>query len=198
MEIIMTDVKPFVLDFDLVKGLCKSGKVKPIVRHVSNMVSQFSDSDAARKMVEEGDPALYEFYGLDLPEYAGALQFGTTTIYPGKVGDEYFMTKGHFHTILDTAEVYYGLSGHGMMMMETPEGEVSCLEVKPGDALYVPGRWAHRSINTGTEPLVMFFVYRSDAGHDYGTIESKGYRKLVVERDGNPTLIDNPKWSKVF
>ena len=33
-----------------------------------------------------------------------------------------------------------------------------------------------------------------DAGHDYGTIEEKGYRKLVVERDGRPAVIDNPKW----
>lgn len=192
----MADIKPFILDFDLISGFCKSGKVKPITRHVSNMISQFADSEAARKMAENGDPLLYEFYGLDLPEESGVLQFGTTTIYPGKVGEEYYMTKGHFHTILDTSEVYYGLSGHGMMMMETPEGEVSCVEVGPGDALYVPGRWAHRSINTGSEPFVMFFVYRSDAGHDYGTIETKGYRKLVVERDGKPVMIDNPKWKR--
>ena len=69
-------------------------------------------------------------------------------------------------------------------------------ELKPGDALYVPGRWAHRSINTGSEPLVMFFVYRGDAGHDYGTIEEKGYRKLVLEQDGKPVLVDNPKWKQ--
>ena len=104
------------------------------------------------------------------------------------------MPKGHFHTILDTSEIYYGLSGRGMMLMETPEGQVDWKEIGPGEALYVPGRWAHRSINTGTEPLVMFFVYRGDAGHDYGTIEEKGYRKLVVERDGRPAVIDNPKW----
>ena len=110
------------------------------------------------------------------------LQFGTTKLYPGKVGDEYYMTKGHFHTILDTSEVYYCLSGQGGMLMETPEGEVDWKEMKPGDALYVPGRWAHRSVNTGSEPLVMFFVYRGDAGHDYGTIETKGYRKLLVEK----------------
>ncbi len=192
----MSDIKPFVLDFDLLTGLCKSGKAQPTCRHLSNMITQFADADAARTLVAEGDPLLYEFYGLDLPAEDGALQFGTTILYPGKVGDEYFMTKGHFHTLLDTAEVYYGLSGHGMMMMETPEGEVMCLEVHPGDALYVPGRWAHRSINTGDQPLIMFFVYRADAGHDYGTIESKGYRKLVVDRGGIPTQIDNPKWAQ--
>ena len=193
----MSDIKPFVLDFDLVSGFCKSGKVKPMQRRVSNMVSQFADEAAARALVENGDPLLYEFYGLDLPEDdPGVLQFGTTILYPGKVGQEYYMTKGHFHTILDTCEIYYCLKGHGAMLMETPEGDVDFKELRPGEALYVPGRWAHRSINLGDEPLVMFFVYRADAGHDYGTIEEKGYRKLVVEQDGKPTLVDNPKWKK--
>lgn len=190
----MADVKPFVLDFDLITGLCKSGKAEPIKRYVSNMASQFSDTQAAKALAEGENPLLYEFYGLDLPEEPGVLQFGTTVLYPGKVGDEYYMTKGHFHTILDTSEIYYCLSGSGMMLMETPEGEVDWKELKAGDALYVPGRWAHRSINTGDEPLVMFFVYRADAGHDYGTIEEKGYRKIVVERDGKPAVLDNPKW----
>ncbi|MEG1857402.1 MAG: glucose-6-phosphate isomerase family protein [Pseudoflavonifractor sp.] len=190
----MADVKPFVLDFDLLTGFCRSEKVTPIQRRISDMASQFADEAAAAALVAAGNPLLYEFYGLDLPEEPGVLQFGTTILYPGKVGDEYFMTKGHFHTILDTSEVYYCLAGDGMMMMETPEGEVQCREVHPGDALYVPGKWAHRSINTGTEKLVMFFVYRSDAGHDYGTIEEKGYRKLMADRHGVPTLIDNPKW----
>ena len=192
----MANVKPFVLDFDLLTGLCKSGKVQPIKRHVSDMTAQFADQAAAKALAEGDNPLLYEFYGLDLPEESGVLQFGTTTLYPGKVGEEYFMTKGHFHTILDTSEVYYCLSGQGMMLMETPEGEVDWKELKPGDALYVPGRWAHRSINTGSEPLVMFFVYRADAGHDYGTIEEKGYRKIVVEQDGKPAVLDNPKWQK--
>ena len=116
----MDSKKPFVLDFDLVEGFCKSGKVKPIARYVSNMVSQFADSAAAQELVDNGNPLLYEFYGLDLPEDdSGVLQFGTTILYPGKVGDEYFMTKGHFHTILDTSEIYYTLSGKGMMLMET-------------------------------------------------------------------------------
>ena len=193
----MSNIKPFVLDFDLASGFCKSGKVKPIQRRVSNMASQFADEAAARALVENGDPLLYEFYGLDLPEDdPGVLQFGTTILYPGKVGQEYYMTKGHFHTILDTCEIYYCLKGHGAMLMETPEGDVDFKELRPGEALYVPGRWAHRSINLGDEPLVMFFVYRADAGHDYGTIEEKGYRKLVVEQDGKPTLVDKPKWKK--
>ena len=175
--------------------MCDSGKAKPTRRFVSNMVKQFNDTAAAEEIVKSGDQPIYDFYELDqIPETGGDLKFGTSIVFPGKVGDEYFMTKGHFHTLLDTGEVYFCLSGQGAMLMETPEGEVSLIEMKPGEAVYVPPRWAHRSINTGKEKLVTFFVFRADAGHDYGTIEQKGYRKLVVERDGKPTMIDNPRW----
>jgi glucose-6-phosphate isomerase len=62
--------------------------------------------------------------------------------------------------------------------------------------LYVPPRWAHRSINTGTDDLITYFVYPGDAGHNYGTIETQGFCKLVVEQDGKPAIIDNPRWKK--
>ena len=190
-------IHPFSIDFNLVTGLCMSGKAEPTHRFVSNMVSQFNDRAAAEEIVKNGDKPIYDFYELgQIPETPGDLKFGTSIVYPGKVGDEYFMTKGHFHTLLDTGEVYYCLAGQGAMLMETPEGEVSLVEMKPGEAVYVPPRWAHRSINTGTETMVTFFVFRSDAGHDYGTIEQKGYRKLVVERDGKPVMIDNPRWAE--
>jgi glucose-6-phosphate isomerase len=105
------------------------------------------------------------------------------------------MTKGHFHEKMETAEVYYCTSGEGYLLMEDPKGEVEIEEFKPGVAVYVPPNFAHRSVNTHpTKPLVSFFVFRADAGHDYKTIETKGFRKLMVERDGKPEVIDNPKW----
>lgn len=141
------------------------------------------------------NPLIYEFYELNIPETSGDLAFGTSIVYPGKVGKEYFMTKGHFHSILDTAEVYYCLGGMGYMQMENSGGDWDIQKFTPGRAVYVPKGWAHRSINIGkVEPLITFFTFRADAGHDYGTIETKGFKKLVVERDGKPEVIDNPNW----
>jgi glucose-6-phosphate isomerase len=159
------------------------------------MRDMYADAAAAAKILSEGDPVVYEFYELGAPEYPGDLAFGTSIVYPGKVGNEYFMTKGHFHTILETAEVYYTLAGEGAMLLENSEGDVALHFLMSGRALYVPKRYAHRSVNTGTTPLITFFVFRGDAGHDYGTIETKGYRKLVVEgSNGKPEMIDNPRW----
>ena len=186
-------LKPFAVYFSLNNGLSDSRS--SLKRHLSKMAGMYADDAAYRELLKEGDTLLYEFHELGIPETDGNLAFGTSIVYPGKVGSEYFMTKGHFHTILDTAEVYYCIGGRGLMLMESSEGDVAAEDFTPGKAVYVPGRYAHRSLNTGSEPLITFYVFRADAGHDYGTIETKGFRQIVVERDGEPVLIDNPKWN---
>ena len=192
-EAMMDFVRGFTIDFDKETGLSKT--VDAGKRYLSQMKGMFADEQAFNALMEKGDPLVYEFHGLPVPETDGDLAFGCSILYPGKVGDEYYFTKGHFHTILETGEVYYCLKGHGYMLLENPEGDWSAQELTAGKAVYVPKRYAHRSINVSSEePLVTFFVFRADAGHDYGTIETKGYRKLLVEKDGEPTIIDNPNW----
>ena len=184
--------KGFTLDFALETGHSKNATSTK--RYLSDMKGMYADCAATERLINEKNPMVYEFYELGAPEDAGDVAFGTSITYPGVVGDEYFMTKGHFHTILDTAEVYYCISGSGIMLMENPEGDWLAKKLTKGNAVYVPRRYAHRSINTGDVPFVTFFAFRGDAGHDYGTIETKGYRKLVVSKDGEPTIVDNPKW----
>lgn len=182
-----------VIDFDMKTGLSRT--VDTGKRYLSQMEGMFSDAAAFEKALEDGDPMVYEFHGLPVGEDSGDLAFGCSILNPGKVGNEYYFTKGHFHTILNTSEVYYCLNGHGYMLMENMLGDWSAQELTPGKAVYVPKGYAHRSINVSKdEKLVTFFVFRADAGHDYGTIETKGYRKLLVEQDGVPTIVDNPNW----
>jgi glucose-6-phosphate isomerase len=108
------------------------------------------------------------------------------------------MTKGHFHARRDTAEIYYTLRGRGYMLMETEDGSGFELGVMlPGRTIYVPAFWAHRSINIGDEPLISLPVYPGDAGHDYGVIETSGFRHVVVERRGEPTVIENPRYGQM-
>ena len=190
----MTMMVPFATDFDTKTGL--SNTREPIRRPLSTLKGYFHDSDAFDAAMSGGDPMVYEYFDMGIPETEGNVAYGTTVIRPGRIGDEYYMTKGHFHTVLDTAEVYYCLSGHGGMMMETPEGDVEWREMKTGTCVYVPGRWAHRSINiSDSEPFVMFFAFPGHAGHDYGTIATRGFRRLLVDRGGTPTLVDNPRWT---
>ena len=166
-----------------------------ILRRLSSMRGQYADRQAYDAQLAQEDVLLYEVYEYHRPETSGELLHGISIVHPGKVGDEYFMTKGHFHAVLETAEIYYCLAGEGYMVMETPEGECSIAELRPGKVLYVPPCWAHRSVNTGAAAdLVTFFVYPGHAGHDYGSIEKQGFRKLIVDQAGTPTFVDNPRW----
>lgn len=184
-----------LVDFDLTSGL--SATRKPLQRFLANMKGMFSDQATYDALLAQENSLVYEFFDMGVPETSGNVAYGTSITYPGKVGDEYFMTKGHFHTVLDTAEVYYCLRGHGYMLMENPEGDWEAQELTPGKAVYVPGRYAHRSVNVSPdEPLITFFAFPGHAGHNYGAIETQGFRKLIVERDGKPAFVDNPKWKK--
>jgi glucose-6-phosphate isomerase, archaeal len=175
-------------------GMLPSKFDNHIVRKLTDLKGQFADSQAYIDLLNKGDLTVYDVYEIKRPEVAGELLSGITIIHPGKVGNEYYMTKGHFHVVLETAEIYYCLSGQGCMVMETPEGEWSVGELKPGRVLYVPPRWGHRSVNTGGKDLITFFIYPGNAGHDYGTIETRGFRNLVVAQDGGASIIDNPRW----
>jgi glucose-6-phosphate isomerase, archaeal len=186
--------KGFSIDFSLASGLSKIGSSTR--RYLSDMKGMYADAIQFEKLVNISNPLVYEFYELGCPKDPGDIAFGTSITYSGKVGAEYFFTKGHFHNVLETGEVYYCLGGQGFMLIESPEGDWRGLPLTPGQAAYVPPRYAHRSVNTGTVPLVSFFAYRGDAGHDYSTIESKGFRKIITEREGQPEIIDNPKWAK--
>jgi glucose-6-phosphate isomerase len=191
----MKENKSFAIKFNLENGLSPSRKSTR--RMLSNMRGMYLDNTAQEKILEKDDVCVYEFYELGIPEKPSELAFGTTILYPGKVGNEYFMTKGHFHEKLETAEIYYCTKGHGYLLMEDLEGKVEIQEMTSGISVYVPPNFAHRSINISkTEPFIMFFVFRADAGHDYKTIETKGFRKLVIEKDEKPIIIDNPKWNE--
>jgi len=158
---------------------------------LSDLKEYFSNPKAADQILSKGkNPVVYEYCDYSTPEVEGHLTFGVTTIYSGKVGKEYYMTRGHYHE-KDAAEIYLGLSGRGLLLMQTKRGNAAYLDLKPGDIGYVPPGWGHRTINTGGEKMVFFFVYPSDAGHDYELVKKKGFAKIVIEKDGVPKVVDN-------
>jgi len=189
------NLRPYTIEINLAGNVFPSAFDHHIIRRLSAMKGQYLDQAAYDALLEAGDPLLYEVYELLRPETSGEMKHGLSIVHPGKVGDEYFMTKGHFHSILETGEIYYCLRGDGVMIMETPEGEFDVRPLRPHTILYVPPRWAHRSVNTHpNEDLVTFFVYPANAGHDYGAIEKQGFRKLAVYQAGTCAIVDNPRW----
>ena len=180
------------VSFDIFSGV--SEQFPMMKKYLSDMEGMYLDQKAYEQMLLENNRLMYEYHGLDIPQTEGDLSFGYSVLNPGKVGDEYFFTKGHYHNLLNTAEVYHCLRGHGYIMLENKDGDWQAIEVLAGDICYVPKGYAHRSINISSdEPFVTMYAFRADAGHDYGTIRTKGFRKLLIERDGQPVIIDNPR-----
>ena len=64
-------------------------------KRLSDLRGLFMDSEALeRRIREENDPICYENYAFNESKNEGDLFFGTTIIYPGKVGFEYHLTRG--------------------------------------------------------------------------------------------------------
>lgn len=186
----MRNVEPFTTMLDL-----GSGRLDPELditeRRLSDMVSMYLENpDMA------GDPLIYRVYGIPVPASTGNVLSSTTVIEPGTVGREYFMTKGHFHEVRDRAEIYIGLAGEGRLLMATENGEYAVEPMRRGTVNYVPGGWAHRSVNVGDDPLVFFAAYVGDAGHDYGTIEEDGFPVLLLKGDHGPEVVENPSYRR--
>lgn len=159
-------------------------------RRLSDLRGVFADAAAYDAILAEHDPLLYTVQTVEPAHGEGDLHIGLGTLMPGKVGDEYFMTKGHLHSWRPAAEIYIGLGGEGGMLLESEvDGESRWLPLTRETAIYVPGFTAHRTINTGTEPLTYLGIYPARAGHDYGAIARRNFAMVVVERDGAPVVM---------
>ena len=188
---------PFFMNVDFQSGeLNPSDRIN--IRKLSHMKGMFFDQVSERRILERYDPVIYSFSEKILPEESGHLQIALTSINPGKIGEEYYMTKGHYHKIAQASEVYLGLQGEGCLLLQTAQGEFASIDIRPGVLAYIPPNWGHRMGNTGNKPFVFFAVYPGNAGHNYGDIEKTGFVKILVERERKPFLMDNAKWKKEF
>ena len=192
----MFKIEPYSTILDLKNTVLKSFNKKAEVR-LSDLKDFFSDQEAVNKILSKSkNPIIYEYYENSQPEVEGHLNFGITIINPGKIGNEYYLTRGHYHANENSSEVYIGLSGEGMIIMQKKDGQFSYLSMKKGVIVYVPPFWAHRTINVGKRKFSFLYIYPSNAGHDYEIIKQKGFAKLVIEEKGRPKIIDNPKFTK--
>jgi glucose-6-phosphate isomerase len=184
---------PFGFDIDLVQGTML-GDGPPLVRTATDMRGYYADEAALNRLIDEqNDPLHYAVYERSVPEEDGHLRFCISMLQPGRVGDECFMTKGHYHSVSGTAEIYLGIRGKGYLLMKTSDGRCTMEPIRRGRVVYVPPHWAHRSINSGDEPLVSFCVYPAQAGHNYGDIENEGFPRRVFVRRGREVVEQWPK-----
>ena len=137
----------------------------------------------------------------------------------GTVGAEYIKTYGHYH-VGELDETYWVLHGEGIVLLQTrkldsngkPINEeietFKAVRVKQGDSIFIPSETGHLAINIGKT----WFVTADDSpvnfgevdpvslpGHaDYDAVKNmQGFAYYVVEDNGNPTLVKNPRYKTV-
>lgn len=166
--------------------------------HYTKCFGDVADIYADKHAAAAIDPTriTYEVFSNRRTGADGELVFGTSILYPGLVGSEYAMTRGHLHQIVNRAEIYYCLSGHGVLLLEDWDGVIAEQEMTPGSLVYVPGGWIHRSVNVGRDALVSLFCFASDAGQDYAIIDrANGMASRVIAGDDSSwTLVANPDY----
>ena len=189
----MTLMEPVSLQVDVAAGTL-AGASGRYEKRLSDLAGIYADDAAFRALCAAGDPVVYAVEDLKPNANPGDMIFGITRMVPGRVGDEYFVTRGHIHATGNRPELYCGESGSGVMQLESPEGETRLIPIRPRSVCYVPPFWIHRSVNVGAEDLVMTFAYPADSGQDYDIIARSGglRQRLVADAAGGWRAIDNP------
>jgi len=176
--------EPVALRVDADRGLL-AGDTERYEKHLADLAGLYRSSAdfEAALAADDGEPV----YWVDssTPDTGrGALTIGLSVLRPGLIGDEFAMTRGHLHAQPEFAELYHGVSGSGVMLLDSVEGESRALPIGPGITVHVPGGWVHRSVNVGDDLLVTLFAYATEAGQDYGIIERAGGMSTLVVADG--------------
>lgn len=164
-----------------------------IDRKLKDLGGIFNDKQAYNDM--PSDTVIYKVESyFPVPQNTeGGLFYGITYIYPGTVGNEYFMTKGHFHKMRNRAEFYCTLKGEGMLLLMNEQGHTWAEKMYPGSIHYIHSHIAHRTANTGDSILSFSAFWPSDAGHDYEIIKEHGFSKILIKQDGLPVLVEKNK-----
>jgi glucose-6-phosphate isomerase len=176
--------EPGLCTVDVERGELK-GATNRYVKTLRGLEGLYEDQAAYSSLLAKmADEIVYEVTDYKPSTMSGDMIIGVTRMIPGKVGNEYFLTRGHIHAKPNRPEMYYGEKGIGIMLLESPEGEIRTIEIAPRTMCYVPPFWIHRSVNTGPGELVMTFAYPADSGQDYDIIAKAGGMRNRIIDDG--------------
>jgi glucose-6-phosphate isomerase len=168
------------------------------LKRIGELDGIYADQKSFEQVVQSrSDEIAYRVNELRFTGQSNDLITGISVLNPGKVGSEFFMTRGHLHQRADRPETYYCLAGHGILLMETLEGKVEAAEMRTGSLVYVPPFWIHRSVNVGSELFATLFSYPADAGQNFEIVrQAGGFNRIVIDNGvGGWNLAPNPRYN---
>ena len=185
---------PFSIDF-AVDPPSFEPKGEVIRRTLSSMKDTYLDQQEVEILLAKDDPLIVEVLMAPMPKEKGFMTVNINAVYPGMIGDEFFMTMGHIHSDpVNDPEVYITMKGEGMLVLQNREGHTHVEEMRPGKINYIPSTYAHRCVNVNqSESLVYIGVFPSTTERDY-TFSAKSFKEIVVAKNGKPVLVPNPRY----
>src|ERR1700761_9144177 len=112
-------------------GKMHGSAVQTLVKKAGQLGGIFEDRNSWSTMDPETLVYSVEWQEPVPQQTEGGLFWGSTTIEPGRVGDEYYMTRGHFHARRDRAEFYTTVQGEGMLILMDEERSTRVESVSP-------------------------------------------------------------------
>ncbi|HUI11324.1 MAG TPA: glucose-6-phosphate isomerase family protein [Bacteroidota bacterium] len=168
-------------------------------RTLSQLGDAFADPAAVRDVLAHGDPLMYTVSTCEYGEGSGSFHCGLGVLYPGTAGEEFFMTRGHMHARKEAPELYIGIRGQGLMLMQREDGsEPQTVSMSGECLLYVPGHMAHRTVNVGSERLIYLGIYAADAGHDYESVRKTNFTNVVLRRGEGHEVVPRAEYLRTL
>lgn len=123
-----------------------------------------------------------------------------TILNPGKNGQEYNKTHGHFHTY-QGIEIYHCLYGQGILVMQRNDEEGEAKEFKvvtlsAGRQVAIPAGFGHALVNVGKGYLVVLDnAPNIPSAHNYESIKEKqGLAYYVIDKRGDIAFVQNQSY----
>jgi glucose-6-phosphate isomerase len=185
----MNNIKEPEIIVNYLTGELRGDGLQSSIKLLSQLEGVFEDTGAFARINPETVVYKVQCQLKEKEGTEGGLFFGTSFVSPGCVGEEYFMTKGHFHLKKDRAEYYWCIEGEGMLILMDEERNCWAEKMYAGSLHYIPGNIAHRIANTGETILAVGACWPSDAGHDYDSITKNGFSARLKKIGGRPVLV---------
>lgn len=166
----MLNLKKGIQSWNNFASHIKNNYNKRVVRKFNGMSDFFLDKP-------KGNPLLYEVF----IKKANGINFALTVIKPGKIGREFYMTKGHYHA-KPGPELYVLLKGRALLLLQNKSGLFKKIKMEKGKPYLVPDNWAHRVVNIGKPEAQFVSIYSDNLGHDYGSIKEQGFKERIMEK----------------
>lgn len=136
-----------------------------------------------------------------LPAQTG-LRLDLIIMPPGKIGDEFVKTAGHYH--LQYPEMYFILYGRAYILAQSYKESPKVIETtrlteaNAGEQVFIPRGFGHNTINVSDEPLVYATLGDENAVDDYELYKNNhGASYYFVDNNGAIDIVKNPNYDSI-